>query len=261
MLTVARNILILNTILCCLRLMNVISASYQLGPLMITIGKMLQDVRRFLAIFFLFSFTFTIVFMALFSEQPEMQTKLYPSGTLFLPFWAFVGEYGSSIDWLNPTYIGPILLWVYLILANVMLANLLIAMMADTYSNIRDNSDKEWKFSQYYLVNEYELSGKMPGPLNLLQYIYQFFTSISDRLHATQEPKEHDEDVALSKKRNLKKIMQIKRDQMLEKFEMDQNTEGLRNQIEQMKEKMDFILNNVQGIEHRAQEREALRSK
>jgi len=74
-------------------------------------------------------------------------------------------------------------------------------------------------------------------------------------------PKEQDEAVALSKKRHLKKIMQIKRDQMLEKFEMDQNAEGLKNQIEQMKEKMDFILNNVQGIEHRAQEREVLRNK
>ena len=40
---------------------------------------------------------------------------------------------------------GKVLLWMYVMVSNVLLVNLLIAMMGDTYARIKENADTEWK--------------------------------------------------------------------------------------------------------------------
>ena len=52
--------------------------------------------------------------------------------------------------------LGPWLLWLYIMLSNVLLVNLLIAMMSQTYSYVKDNASAEWKFSRVETVLELE---------------------------------------------------------------------------------------------------------
>lgn len=41
-------------------------------------------------------------------------------------------------------------------------------MMGDTYSAVKENSDKEWKFYRYGLVVDYVSSSPYPPPINLV---------------------------------------------------------------------------------------------
>ena len=66
------------------------------------------------------------------------------------------------------TYVGMSLLSVYVLLSQVLLANLLIAIMTDSYSDIRENADKEWKFNRFAFLNQFSTSDVLPSPFNIL---------------------------------------------------------------------------------------------
>ena len=87
-----------------------------------------------------------------------------------------------------------ILLMIYMVIANVLLINLLIAMFrlafkskmnttkfhsflsSNTYENIQERSDIVWKNQRYGLIVEYYYL--VPSPLNLLAYIYNIINYI-----------------------------------------------------------------------------------
>eukprot|EP00026_Physarum_polycephalum_P010335 Phypoly_transcript_10495.p1 GENE.Phypoly_transcript_10495~~Phypoly_transcript_10495.p1 ORF type:complete len:238 (-),score=45.46 Phypoly_transcript_10495:26-739(-) len=69
---------------------------------------------------------------------------------------------------MQETYIGVGLLIVYSIISQIMLVNLLIAMMGDTYSSVKANADKEWKFYRYGLISEFSSNSSYPPPFNLI---------------------------------------------------------------------------------------------
>ncbi len=44
---------------------------------------------------------------------------------------------------------------IYMMFANVLLVNLLVALFATTYETVRENSENIWKLNRYDLVIEY----------------------------------------------------------------------------------------------------------
>ena len=67
--------------------------------------------------------------------------------------------------------ITSILLGLYMLAANVMLVNLLVALFATTYDSVQENSESIWKLNRYDLVIEYW--GKTPlscTPLVMLEH-------------------------------------------------------------------------------------------
>ena len=76
------------------------------------------------------------------------------SRPFFVPFWGLVGdiELGAVeevISALSPTqYIAPLLIWTYLVFANIVLVNLLIATMTATYERVKNQSQLYWNFER-----------------------------------------------------------------------------------------------------------------
>uniref|UniRef100_A0A8C0JCP3 Ion transport domain-containing protein n=1 Tax=Chelonoidis abingdonii TaxID=106734 RepID=A0A8C0JCP3_CHEAB len=56
---------------------------------------------------------------------------------------------------------------VYLIVTLIVLINLLIAMMSDTYQRIQAQSDTEWKFGRAMLIRDMTRKSGTPSPFNL----------------------------------------------------------------------------------------------
>jgi len=83
-------------------------------------------------------------------------------------FFTIIGDYSYAMDTMDKTYLGVVLLAIYALISQIMLVNLLIAMMGDTYSDVKDNSDKEWRFYRYVIVYEYKTNSSLPPPFNLL---------------------------------------------------------------------------------------------
>tara|TARA_R110002050_G_scaffold165197_1_gene295557 strand:+ start:159 stop:647 length:489 start_codon:yes stop_codon:yes gene_type:complete len=88
-------------------------------------------------------------------------------GTLFLAWWSFLGDYGSSFPFLEQTYFGQALLGAYVVLSQILLANLLIALMTDSYAEIRENAKEEWKYNRFAFLKQYSSAEILPPPFNI----------------------------------------------------------------------------------------------
>ena len=94
---------------------------------------------------------------------------------VFRSFWALFGEYDverllRQINDEKPTVVMlPLLLWLYLFIATVILINLLIAQMSDTYSNITAQALEYWQFERCRLVSEFQdTKPSVPPPFNVI---------------------------------------------------------------------------------------------
>ena len=103
----------------------------------------------------------------------------------FVPFWGIFGyfdakmhdKYGLGIDTAMPTtVVVPVLLWLYLFLVLVVLVNLLIAQMSDTYARITGEGLQRWQFERAQLIGEFkDTKPPLPPPLNVLWFaLYTF---------------------------------------------------------------------------------------
>jgi len=177
----ATDVLMIANIICYLRLLNVFAFSKELGPLFFVILRLFNDVFQWMLIYALFMVSFQIAFIAVTAQAAEKfsedngtmegapdKWQGYPSGTLGLSFFTIIGDYGYANDINAESAIGIPLIALYALVAQVMLVNLLIAMMGDTYSDVYDNSTKEWKFYRMTLVEEYSSSSVYPPPFNLI---------------------------------------------------------------------------------------------
>jgi hypothetical protein len=163
------DILMISTIICYVRLANVFAFSKNLGPLFFVIMRLFNDVIQWLFIFALFGVSFQLAFFCLTRQAGQDPWIGYPAGTMGVGFSTVLGDTGdNTMDWFTSTHIGVYLISFYALIVQVMLVNLLIAMMGDTYGAVKENSDKEWKFYRYSLVTDYITSSAYPPPFNLI---------------------------------------------------------------------------------------------
>ncbi|XP_060577769.1 transient receptor potential cation channel subfamily M member-like 2 isoform X4 [Ruditapes philippinarum] len=189
----ARVFLALNFVSFFLRLLHIFSVHKELGPKLVMIGRMVQDLMYFLVILMVFVVSYAIASHSiLFPNSPlrwytivDVIRKSYWNiyGELFLE--EIEGTADCSYDevmWLNgtlprcPTDTGkivvPILMGVYMLLANVLLLNLLIAMFSYTFTLVQDNTDKHWFFQRYSLIYEYYTRPVLCPPLIFFSHVY-----------------------------------------------------------------------------------------
>jgi len=111
------------------------------------------------------------------------------------------------------TRFGVLVVVVYSLVTQVMLINLLIAMMGDTYGTVKQNSDREWKFYRYKLIKDYNVYADFPPPLNLIHLIANLFSSAKGK-NVEGAPKEF-----------IEKIMKTATEKVIEQEEQKVQTE------------------------------------
>jgi len=150
-----------------------------LGPLFFVIMRLIKDVAKWVFIFVIFMVSFQLAIMALTSEAGGDQWEAYPTGTFAVAFFTIIGDYSYAMETMDKTYLGVVILAIYALISQIMLVNLLIAMMGDTYSGVKENSDKEWRFYRCIIVYEYKVSSSYPPPFN---FIVGPFVSLMEKL-------------------------------------------------------------------------------
>jgi len=99
--------------------------------------------------------------------------KFFPNGSMGVGITAIFGDLGyNTMDWMTESRFGVPVIIVYSFVTQVMLVNLLIAMMGNTYDKVKQNSDQEWKFNRYRLIQDYHSGSDFPPPLNLFYLLY-----------------------------------------------------------------------------------------
>jgi len=99
-----------------------------------------KDFLRFASIFVVFLFGFSEAFYVISREQgwDAFLLRVYDS------FGTMIGGDESSLDSDRLPLVAQTLYIAYTVVAAVLLLNLLIAMMADTYTKISEDSDHQW---------------------------------------------------------------------------------------------------------------------
>jgi len=144
--------------------------------------EMLQDMFLWIILSIVFLVAFAVTFYSISDTTCHLDAvdcldfndaKL---GPLLVPVWAMYGELGAieQLDQWSP-FFGQTMLWLYVLVSNVLLVNLLIAMMSDSYSEIKENADVEWKFNRMNTVIEaVERIHPLPPPLSLPLLLHKF---------------------------------------------------------------------------------------
>ncbi|XP_022089542.1 serine/threonine-protein phosphatase 6 regulatory ankyrin repeat subunit B-like isoform X2 [Acanthaster planci] len=163
-------------------LLEFLSFHHLFGPWAIIIRDLMKDLVRFMVILLIFLVGFMLhlsaVYQPVTEQTPEManstdsiQTPIDTFVVLFFSLFGLVepGDLPPTIR--SPPFTTVLVKFVfgtYLIVTLIVLINLLIAMMSDTYQRIQAQSDTEWKFGRAKLIRQMNKSSATPAPLNIL---------------------------------------------------------------------------------------------
>ncbi|CAL4063184.1 unnamed protein product [Meganyctiphanes norvegica] len=185
-------------ILSALKLVYIFSINPHLGPLQISLGRMVIDIVKFFFIYTLVLFAFACGLTQLLWYYNDLEKKKcysLPNGeadwvkegdacikwrrfhNLFEAsqslFWASFGMVGLADFELTgikeyTRFWSMLMFGTYCIINVIVLLNLLIAMMSSSYSFIVEHADTEWKFARTKLwMSYFELGNTLPPPFNI----------------------------------------------------------------------------------------------
>lgn len=170
----------ISMMLCFAQLLDFLSFHHLFGPWGVIIRDLMYDLVRFLVILLIFMAGFTAHLAAVFRPMKPSGSGDGPQenkGDFFTCFeLLFFSLFGlTEVENLDrapnrkATYtLAKATFGIYNLITIVVLINLLIAMMSDTYQRIQMQSDLEWKFGRAKLIRNMKRSTTTPSPLNLV---------------------------------------------------------------------------------------------
>ncbi|XP_069061597.1 short transient receptor potential channel 4 isoform X2 [Pleurodeles waltl] len=187
---VAEAVFAIANIFSSLRLISLFTANSHLGPLQISLGRMLLDILKFLFIYCLVLLAFANGLNQLYfyyetdgDEQTkckgircEKQNNAFSTlfETLQSLFWSIFGLINLYVTNVKARhefteFVGATMFGTYNVISLVVLLNMLIAMMNNSYQLIADHADIEWKFARTKLwMSYFEEGGTLPTPFNII---------------------------------------------------------------------------------------------
>uniref|UniRef100_A0A8C5MUN2 Transient receptor ion channel domain-containing protein n=1 Tax=Leptobrachium leishanense TaxID=445787 RepID=A0A8C5MUN2_9ANUR len=178
-------------VLSSLRLISLFPANSHLGPLQIALGRVLLDILKFLFIYCLVLLAFANGLNQLYfyyetgvAEEHdnckgihcEIQNNAFSTffETLQSLFWALFGLVNLQVMSVNSShefteFVGATMFGTYTVISLIVLLNMLVAIMNNSYKLIADHADTEWKFARAKLwISYFEEGGTLPPPFNII---------------------------------------------------------------------------------------------
>lgn len=177
----------ISMMLCFAQLLDFLSFHHLFGPWGVIIRDLMYDLVRFLVILSIFMVGFTAHLAAVYRPMRQtgtgnglQDTKVDFLRCFELLFFSLFGltevdklenlaEKDSTTSTLAKATFG-----IYNVITIIVLINLLIAMMSDTYQRIQMQSDLEWKFGRAKLIRNMKRSTTTPSPLNLVTKLFSY---------------------------------------------------------------------------------------
>ncbi|XP_037295339.1 transient receptor potential cation channel trpm isoform X6 [Manduca sexta] len=166
-----------------LRILNILGVNKYLGPLVTMMGKMVKNMIYFVVLLLVVLMSFGVARQAIL--YPEQEASWYLIRDVFYqPYFMLYGEvFASDIDpecgkepgakkCVTGRWITPIAMTVYLLVANILLINLLIAVFNNIFNEVNEVSHQVWMFQRFTVVMEYEQKPVLPPPLIIFCHIY-----------------------------------------------------------------------------------------
>ncbi|XP_034025901.1 transient receptor potential cation channel subfamily M member 3 isoform X4 [Thalassophryne amazonica] len=202
-----RVIYCVNIIYWYIRLLDIFGVNKYLGPYVMMIGKMMIDMMYFVIIMLVVLMSFGVARQAILNPNEDPSWML-ARNIFFMPYWMIYGEvFADQIDppcgqnvtaedgvvvALPPcktgAWIVPAIMACYLLVANILLVNLLIAVFNNTFFEVKSISNQVWKFQRYQLIMTFHERPVLPPPLIIFSHITMVLKHLCCRW------RKHDDD-------------------------------------------------------------------
>jgi hypothetical protein len=173
--SIARIFLCLQAIPEAISLLRFLSLNQSLGVLVIMVEAMILELKSFIVLYLVTLTGVSIGLRGLFHGLDGYETNSNTVLTIFAMSFS-VFDFFSSFQTSSPTVnvIGVLVLIGVLIMVPIILINLIIAQMTNSYQAVKDHAVREWGFSKARLVKQYvrrqekNLLSTIPAPFNIL---------------------------------------------------------------------------------------------
>ncbi|KAM9854776.1 transient receptor potential cation channel subfamily M member 1b [Aulostomus maculatus] len=200
-----------------IRVLDIFGVNKYLGPYVMMIGKMMIDMMYFVVIMLVVLMSFGVARQAILHPDEEPTWRL-ARNIFYMPYWMIYGEvFADSIDLyameINPpcgehlydedgkklppcipgAWLTPAIMACYLLVANILLVNLLIAVFNNTFFEVKSISNQVWKFQRYQLIMTFHDRPILPPPLIIFSHLYILFSRLFRRCARKKQEGELDE--------------------------------------------------------------------
>ncbi|XP_076761731.1 transient receptor potential cation channel, subfamily M isoform X3 [Xylocopa sonorina] len=166
-----------------LRILNILGVNKYFGPLVTMMGKMVKNMTYFVVLLIVVLMSFGVTRQAILNPNAEPKFRIIRD--IFMePYFMLYGEvYADNIDpdcgdepgmipCLPGRWITPAVMSIYLLIANILLINLLIAVFNNIFNEVNAVAHQVWMFQRFTVVMEYEQKPVLPPPLIVVCHIY-----------------------------------------------------------------------------------------
>nr|XP_061819772.1 transient receptor potential cation channel subfamily M member 1-like [Nerophis lumbriciformis] len=194
-----------------IRVLDIFGVNKYLGPYVMMIGKMMIDMLYFVVIMLVVLMSFGVARQAILHPDEEPTWRL-ARNIFYMPYWMIYGEvFADSIDLyameINPpcgdnlydedgkklppcipgAWLTPAIMACYLLVANILLVNLLIAVFNNTFFEVKSISNQVWKFQRYQLIMTFHDRPILPPPLIVFPHIFIVLKRLCCRCRRRQD--------------------------------------------------------------------------
>ncbi|XP_032088989.1 transient receptor potential cation channel subfamily M member 1-like [Thamnophis elegans] len=265
-----------------IRVLDIFGVNKYLGPYVMMIGKMMIDMLYFVVIMLVVLMSFGVARQAILHPDEEPTWRL-ARNIFYMPYWMIYGEvFADQIDLyameINPpcgdnlydedgkrlppcipgAWLTPAIMACYLLVANILLVNLLIAVFNNTFFEVKSISNQVWKFQRYQLIMTFHDRPVLPPPMIIFSHLYIIIVRVCCRWKKHKEGDQDERDRGLKlflSDEELKKLYEFEEQCVEEYFrekedeEQSSNDERIRVTSERV-ENMSMRLEEVNEREH-----------
>ncbi|KAM4746749.1 transient receptor potential cation channel subfamily M member 1 isoform 4-T4 [Rhinophrynus dorsalis] len=258
-----------------IRVLDIFGVNKYLGPYVMMIGKMMIDMLYFVVIMLVVLMSFGVARQAILHPEEEPSWRL-ARNIFYMPYWMIYGEvFADQIDppcgdnlydedgkrlppCIPGAWLTPAIMACYLLVANILLVNLLIAVFNNTFFEVKSISNQVWKFQRYQLIMTFHDRPVLPPPMIIFSHLYIILKRICCRCKKMQEGDQDERDRGLKLFLNdeeLKKLYEFEEQCVEEYFQekedeqQSSNDERIRVTSERV-ENMSMRLEEVNEREH-----------
>ncbi|KAJ7983821.1 hypothetical protein DPEC_G00371000, partial [Dallia pectoralis] len=168
------------------------------------------DMLYFVVIMLVVLMSFGVARQAILHPDEEPTWRL-ARNIFYMPYWMIYGEvFADSIDppcgenlydedgkklppCIPGAWLTPAIMACYLLVANILLVNLLIAVFNNTFLEVKSISNQVWKFQRYQLIMIFHDRPLLPPPLIVFSHLYLLISRVCCRCSNKKNDVELDE--------------------------------------------------------------------
>lgn len=250
-----------------LRILNILGVNKYLGPLVTMMGKMVKNMIYFVVLLLVVLLSFGVSRQAILHSEREASWLLIKD-VFYQPYFMLYGEVfaddidppcGESKDQQPCVVARPIaiiMMSLFLLVANILLINLLIAVFNNIFIEVNAVSHQVWMFQRFTVVMQYQQKPVLPPPLIAVSHCYSLFKFLVRKAKGLDLPRDNGLKLFLEKD-DMERLYDFE-EECVEGYVREQEVALLQSTDERIRATSDRVEHMTQKVEDLIQKQNVL---